>query len=166
MRKNIDYHAARWDEPLIMQLGTPGERGILLPACEKPILEETEDLASMLPAHLLRQTPPELPEVSQPRVVRHFIRLSQMTMGFDVTPDISEGTCTMKYSPKINEVFCNSLKLRQLHPYQDEETVQGILEIIYKLKLFLCEISGMDDFSFQPGGGSQAIYTNACIIRA
>ncbi|HOB11632.1 MAG TPA: aminomethyl-transferring glycine dehydrogenase subunit GcvPB [Syntrophomonadaceae bacterium] len=166
MRKNIDYHAARWDEPLIMQLGTPGERGVLLPACEKQILEETDDPANILPAHLLRQTPPELPEVSQPRVVRHFMRLSQMTMGFDVTPDISQGTCTMKYSPKINEVFCQSPKLRQLHPYQDEETVQGILEIIYKLKLFLCEISGMDDFTFQPGGGSQAIYTNACIIRA
>lgn len=166
MRKNIGYHAARWDEPLIMQLGSAGERGVLLPACEKQILDETEDPANTLPKSLLREAPPELPEVSQPRVVRHFMRLSQMTMGFDVTPDISQGTCTMKYSPKINDVFANSPKMTQLHPYQDEQTVQGILEIIYKLEMYLCEISGMAGFSFQPGGGSQAIYANACIIKA
>lgn len=166
MRKNFDYQAARWDEQFIMQLGTPGERGVLIPACEKQIIDETEDPSTILPSSLLRQTPPDLPEVSQPRVVRHFMRLSQMTMGFDLTPDISQGTCTMKYSPKINEVFCKSPKMMELHPYQNEQTVQGMLEIIYKLKLFLCEISGMEDFSFQPGGGSQAIFANACMIRA
>lgn len=166
MRKNFDYHAARWDEQFIMQLGTPGERGLLIPACEQEIIDKSEDPASVLPPFMLRDKGPDLPEVSQPRVVRHFMRLSQMTMGFDLTPDISQGTCTMKYSPKINEVFCKSPQMTQLHPYQDETTVQGILEIIYKLKLLLCEISGMDDFTFQPGGGSQAIYANACMIRA
>ncbi len=166
MRKKFDFHAARWDEPFIMQLGTPGERGVLLPACEKPIMEATQDPADLLPASVLRSSLPDLPEVSQPRVVRHFMRMSQMTMGFDLTPDISQGTCTMKYSPKINEVFCNSPKITQLHPCQDEQTVQGILEILYKVKMMLCEISGMDDFTFQPGGGSQAIFANACMIRA
>ncbi|MGS0765708.1 aminomethyl-transferring glycine dehydrogenase subunit GcvPB [Syntrophomonas curvata] len=166
MRKNMDYHSARWDEPFIMQLGTPGERGMLLPAVEEAIREETGDILASIPDSLQRKTKPELPEISQPRVVRHFLRLSQMTMGLDLTPDVSQGTCTMKYSPKINESFCRSPKMTSIHPYQDEDTVQGTLELIYKLNNLLCEISGMDDFSFQPGGGSQAIYTNACVIRA
>jgi glycine dehydrogenase subunit 2 len=56
--------------------------------------------------------------------------------------------------------------MTEIHPLQDEETVQGILEIMYKFEQILKEISGMSQFSLQPGGGSQAIYANASIIRA
>ena len=55
---------------------------------------------------------------------------------------------------------------RSLDPYQPEETAQGILEIIHKLELFLREISGLGSFSFQPGGGSQAILAMTSIVQA
>jgi glycine dehydrogenase subunit 2 len=72
----------------------------------------------------------------------------------------------MKYSPKVNEQLVRSPKLTELHPLQDESTVQGILEVIYHLEKMLKEISGMDYITLQPGAGSAAIYTNICMIRA
>ena len=70
--------------------------------------------------------------MSQMQVLRHYMRLSQETIGTDINIDIGLGTCTMKYSPKVNEQLARNPKLLEVHPYQDEETVQGILEIMYK----------------------------------
>ena len=72
----------------------------------------------------------------------------------------------MKYSPKVNEELVRSHKVTDLHPEQDDATVQGILEAMWRFERALCEISGMDRFTFQPGGGSQAVYANAAMIRA
>ena len=72
----------------------------------------------------------------------------------------------MKYSPKVNEALVRSHKVTHLHPWQDDATAQGILEAIYRLERIICEISGMDRASFQPGGGSQAVYANARMIAA
>ena len=71
----------------------------------------------------------------------------------------AEGTATMKYSPKVNEALVGSPEMAETHPLQDEDSVQGTLEIIYKLDLFLREISGLDQFTFQPPGGSMATFT-------
>jgi glycine dehydrogenase subunit 2 len=79
--------------------------------------------------------------------------------------DLGMGTCTMKYSPIIDEELVRLTKFCDIHPLQDENTVQGILQIMYEFAKFLSEISGMDEFTFQPGGGGHGIYTNACIIR-
>ena len=160
------FHSARWNEPFLLEMGTPGERGYFPPDVEAEITQEVGAGADLLPAALRRQETPRLPELSQPTVLRHFLRLSQMTMGAHITPDASLGTCTMKYSPLVNEQFCREPEMSELHPLQDDETVQGILEITYRFAEMLCEISGMDAFSFQPGGGSQAVFANACVIRA
>lgn len=166
MSRLRNFHAARWDEPLILEMGTPGERGYVPPAVDAGIADEIGDPQALIPPAMRRQEPPRLPEIAQPTVLRHYLRLSQMTMGCHVTPDASLGTCTMKYSPLANEQMVRSPKMSDLHPLQDDETVQGILEIIYRFERMLCEISGMDAFTFQPAGGSQAIFANACIIRA
>ena len=113
-----------------------------------------------------RKQPPALPELSQPQVLRHYVRLSQENLGADLNVDVGQGTCTMKYSPKVNEQLARSPKMTDLHPLQDEETVQGILEVMYRFEQILKEISGLDRFSLQPGAGSAAIYTNVAIIRA
>ena len=84
----------------------------------------------------------------------------------DLNIDIGQGTCTMKYSPKVNDQLARSPKLTELHPLQDEATVQGILEVMYRLEGMLKEISGMDRVTLQPGAGSAAIYANVCMIRA
>jgi glycine dehydrogenase subunit 2 len=72
----------------------------------------------------------------------------------------------MKYSPKVNDQLATSSKVADLHPLQDESTVQGMLEIMVRFEDILKAISGMDRFSLQPGAGSAAIYANASIIRA
>lgn len=159
------FHQAKWDEPIIFELSTPGERGILIPEAEDEIKNMVGDVISSVPEKMRRKEPSKLPELAQPKVLRHYLRLSQETLGADISINL-QGTCTMKYSPKVNEQLARLPQITELHPLQPEETVQGILEIMYKFEQILKEISGLDKFSFQPGGGSQAIYTNASIIRA
>ena len=161
-----DFHQARWDEPIIYELSTPGERGVLLPEIEEGIQNTVKDPIKKLPAHMVRSDEANLPEMGQMRVLKHYLRLSQENLGADLNIDIGQGTCTMKYNPKINEVLAQNPKISQLHPYQDESTVQGALEIIYNMDIALRAISGMDAFSLQTGGGSQALYSIISIIRA
>lgn len=165
-KTNRDFHEARWDEPIILELGNPGERGVFVPKASEKVREVVGGVDDILPAGLKRKQAPKLPEMSQMQVLRHYMRLSQETIGTDINIDIGLGTCTMKYSPKINEQFVRSSQLGELHPYQDESTIQGILEIIYKTQEYLKEISGMDCISLQPSGGSQAIFSNVETIRA
>ncbi|WP_283132740.1 aminomethyl-transferring glycine dehydrogenase subunit GcvPB [Rhizohabitans arisaemae] len=160
------FHQARWDEKLIFELSSPGERGVLPPLPDAGVREVAGDPVADLPAALRRSTPPGLPEMSQLHVLRHYLRLSQENLGVDLNVDVGQGTCTMKYSPKVHDRLVRSAKLADLHPLQDEETVQGVLEIIYRLEQMLCEISGMDRMSLQPGAGSAAIYANVAMIRA
>ncbi len=164
-RLRENFHQAKWDEPVIFELHTPGERGVLVPEVEPEIREAVGDGISHVPPSMRRKSKPALPEVSQMRVLKHFLRLSQHTLGADFNIDIGQGTCTMKYSPKINESFVRSPKTAEIHPYQNEDTVQGALEIIFKLDTFLQEISGMDKFTFQPGGGAAAILAMVSIIQ-
>ena len=160
-----EVQQARWNEPIIMNLGSPGERGVIVP----PVGDEIENLVgdgvSTLPAEMRREKPPTLPELSQHQVLRHFLRLSQETYGADVNTDFL-GTCTMKPTPKVNEQLIRAPEMADLHPLQDEDTVQGILEIMFRFELMLREISGMSRFTFQPGGGAHGIYANALMMRA
>jgi len=161
-----DFHQAKWDEPIIFELGSRGERGILVPEAGKEIEAEVGDGISKLPENMIRKEAPLLPELSQMQVLRHYLRLSQENLGADLNVDVGQGTCTMKYSPKINEKFAASPKFTELHPLQEDSTIQGILEIMYKLDLFLREISGLDRYTLQPGSGSQAILLMVSIIQA
>jgi glycine dehydrogenase subunit 2 len=160
------FHQARWDEPIIFELSQEGERGILLPEVEDEVENAVGDVVSTIPGIMRRKNPPKLPELCQSRVLRHYVRLSQETLGTDFNIDVGQGTCTMKYSPKVNEQLARMPQMTEIHPLQDEETVQGILEVMYKFEQILKEISGLYQFSFQPAAGSQGIYANASIIRA
>jgi glycine dehydrogenase subunit 2 len=160
------FHQASWDEPVIFELSQPGQHGVLVPSVDSEIKAEIGNPAQALPKALRRKTAPALPEMSQIHVLRHFARLSQENLGVDLNIDIGQGTCTMKYNPKVNDQLANSPKLTELHPLQDEATVQGILEVMYRLEEMLKEISGMDRVALQPGAGSAAIYANIRMIRA
>jgi glycine dehydrogenase subunit 2 len=164
--KRRAFHQAKWDEEVIFELSTKGERGILVPPVETAVSDEVGDGISALPESLRRKTPPALPEISQMRVLKHYLRLSQHTLGADLNVDIGQGTCTVKYNPKINDALAASPRAAELHPLQDESTIQGALEIIYRTDLFMREISGLDRFSFQPASGSAAILAMASIIQA
>ena len=160
------FHQARWDEPVIFELSQPGQRGILVPPVEAGIQEAVGDPLQELPEYMRRPAPPPLPELAQPQVLRHYMRLSQENLGADLNVEIGQGTCTMKYSPKINERLAAHHKLVDLHPLQDAETVQGILEIMYRFEQMLKAISGMDRFTLKPAAGSAAIYANVAMMRA
>ena len=160
------YHQARWDEPVLFDLSQPGERGILVPDLENAIIQEIPDPLAGLPEAMRRKTPPALPEMSQNRVLRHYLRLSQQTLGADLNVDIGQGTCTMKYNPKVNEQLGRDPRVSELHPLQDVDTVQGMLHVYHEVELLLMEVSGMDAVSLQGRSGSQAIYGNFAVLRA
>jgi glycine dehydrogenase subunit 2 len=157
MTRLPNYHAARWDEPVVLTMGRPGRRGsIPSAAIDAP--------AAGVPDGMRRTTPPKLPELSEFEVQRHYLHLSQMTLGMMGVNLF--GTCTMKYNARLNEHVVARPWLAELHPDQDEETLQGVLEIVHGFDLILRELSGMAAFVFQPGGGADAAYTHACITRA
>lgn len=157
------FRQARWDEPVIFKLGGKGRRGSSLPLVEPEVAELASHLVDELPKDVKRSKPPNLPELSEVEVVRHFTRLSQMSYGVDLG-FYPLGSCTMKYDPKINDVLATGAG--ELHPYQDESTVQGILEILYKLSRWLAEITGTDSVSLQPSAGAHGELLGALIMRA
>jgi glycine dehydrogenase subunit 2 len=160
-----NFHQAKWDEEVIFELSNKGERGILVPEAEPEIQAVVGDGMTSLPPNMVRAAPPALPEIAQMRVLKHFLRLSQENLGADLNIDVGQGTCTVKYNPKINEVLASSKKASALHPCQDESTVQGALQIMYELDCFFREISGLDRFTLQCSSGSHAILTMASIVR-
>ena len=158
------YHAPVWNEPIILEMDQRGERGILLPEVEEGIRRSVGPAERLLPRNVVRKSPPALPELSQAQVLRHYLRLSQQTLGMELDVDLGVGTCTMKYSPKVNERL--AAMIVDVHPDQPEETIQGLLEVVWRFgHVFLGEISGMDEFSFQPPGGSAAAFNNACVMK-
>ena len=159
-----DYHAARWDEPLVMQIGAKGRRGQLYPPPDPAIVKAVGAAHSLIPAAMARPVPPALPELTEPEVQRHYLHLSQQTQGM---MGISLfGTCTMKYNARLGELIAARPELAEVHPDQPEDTLQGILEIIHSFDLILRELSGMDQYIFQPGGGADAAYSHCCVTRA
>ena len=158
------YHSAVWDEPLIMEMGEPGRRGCLFPQAETDVAQMAGPADELVPRALRRKQAPALPEMSEPDVLRHYLHLSQETLGM---MGISLfGTCTMKYNPRLAEDLAMRPSIADLHPQQDPSTLQGVLEVIHGLDQILRELSGMDQFVFQPAGGADAAYTQACITRA
>jgi len=157
------FKQACWDEPIILNLGRKGRRGCALPSVKEEVRKRVGDVLISLPLRLRRKTLPRLPELSEVEVVRHFTRLSQMNYGVDLG-FYPLGSCTMKYNPKINELLASDVA--EIHPYQDENTVQGILEILYTLSKWLAEITDTYEVSLQPAAGAQGEFLGALIMRA
>ena len=122
-------------------------------------------IEELIPKSHLRKSPLPLPEVNELDVVRHFTRLSHKNYSVD-TNMYPLGSCTMKYNPKINEKIASMDEWANIHPYQDEKTVQGILELIYETQEYLCEISGMDAVSMHPAAGAHGELLGLMLIKA
>lgn len=163
LREN--FQQARWNEPIIFEMSRPNVRGILPPEADEELIKTVGDVVSKLPDGIRRKKLPNLPELSQKHVLQHYIRLSQETLGSNLSNDLSEGTCTMKYNPRVNEDLVRETNFAELHPCQDLDTVQGMLEVYYKFQNIVKEVSGLDRFTLQPGGGSHAVFTAAVIVR-
>ncbi len=143
-------HAA----PLLFELSKPGRRSSQLPRCDVPQIA----LDQLLPAEALADVPPPLPELAEPDIVRHFTNLSTMNMSVD-THFYPLGSCTMKYNPKRNERLASLPGWLDIHPYQPDPTIQGLLRLLYDLQADLAEISGLPEVTLQPAAGAHGELT-------
>src|SRR5688572_24827889 len=123
---------------LLFEQSKPGRRSTRLPACDVPEIAPEK----LLPKSVLADSLPGLPEVTEPQIVRHFLNLSTWNMSVN-THFYPLGSCTMKYNPKRNERIANFPGIVDLHPYQPESTIQGLLQMLYEVQNYLAEIAGL-----------------------
>ncbi len=147
----------KYYDKLIFELSRQGRIGYSLPDSF-----ESEEGLSAIPSDLLRQSAPDLPEVSEVDVVRHYTNLSQMNFGVD-TGFYPLGSCTMKYNPKINEEVVSLFN--GLHPLQPKETVKGAEQVLEEMDKALAAITGMKHFTFLPCAGAHGELTGLMLMR-
>jgi glycine dehydrogenase subunit 2 len=146
---------------LLFELSKPGRRALQCPACDVP----PAPVAELLGSDAVSAAPPPLPELAEPDVVRHYTNLSTRNMSVD-THFYPLGSCTMKYNAKRNERLAALPGLADLHPYQPESTIQGLLQLLYELQEMLAEISGLPAVSLQPAAGAHGELTALMVAAA
>jgi glycine dehydrogenase subunit 2 len=142
---------------LIFERSQPGRRGGTVPAYDLPAAE--------VPPELARAEPPRLPELAEPELIRHFTELTTRNFGID-TGFYPLGSCTMKYNPRYNERAALLAGFRDLHPLQEEDGIQGALELEWRLQAILAEVAGLPAVSLQPAAGSQGELTGLMLFHA
>lgn len=141
---------------LLFERSHPGRRCTILPACDVPAAE--------IDPALCREQAPHLPQMSENELSRHYTELAKQTYGVN-DGFYPLGSCTMKYNPKINDQIAALPGFASIHPLQPEETVQGCLEALDLAAQYLCEITGMDDMTFQPAAGAHGELTGLMLIK-
>jgi glycine dehydrogenase subunit 2 len=145
-------------QPNLFERSRPGRGGGKMPHPPKDALDR-------IPAAARRDTPPALPELNEPEVVRHYVNLSQLNYAID-TGFYPLGSCTMKFNPKLNEWAARLPGFANLHPLSPDEVAQGTLQLLWELEQILAEVSGMRAVSLQPAAGAQGELTGILMIRA
>ena len=148
------------DSRVIFEKSVKGRIGVSLPESDVPEIPFTNTISP----ELLRDIPAELPEVSEPQVVRHYVNLSVKNHHID-RDFYPLGSCTMKYNPKINDALASLPGFANIHPDQPTETVQGALHIMYELEQMLLKITGMSDATLQLSAGSQGEFAGLLIMK-
>ncbi len=146
---------------LIFELSRPGRRAARFP---RPDVPQTE-ASALLPADALASAPPPLPEVTESDVIRHYVNLSTLNMSVD-THFYPLGSCTMKYNPKRHERWARLGGFGDVHPYQTESRLQGMLGILYEMQQMLGEIAGLPAVSLQPAAGAHGEMTALLVAAA
>ena len=158
------FKQATWNEKVIFDLGASGRRGHILPKSEAEIMQSTGKMDKLIPAKMFRTKKPRLPELSEVEVMRHYLRLSEMNFGVD-SGFYPLGSCTMKYNPKIDEQLASLPSFANIHPYQDQSDIQGILEILYRLERWLAEITGTYEVCLHPAAGAHGELLGTLLMR-
>jgi len=151
-------NAQLFEEPLIFELSQKGKTSFTI------YNDDLEDIELNLPKELLREDI-NLPEVSEPEVVRHFTRLSTWNYGIDLG-FYPLGSCTMKYNPRINEEIANNSYFLQLHPALEEKYIQPLLKLVFELQELIKTITDMPAVTLQPAAGAHGELTGIFLIRA
>jgi glycine dehydrogenase subunit 2 len=75
------------------------------------------------------------------------------------------GSCTMKYNPRIDEEMAALPGFTGIHPLAPKHTTAGCQEVLDTARTLLCEITGMDDMTFQPAAGAHGEFTGVLLIK-
>jgi glycine dehydrogenase subunit 2 len=145
----------------IFERGARGRRAFQCPQLDVPEVA----LDELLPSHLRRAEPARLPELSEPEIVRHYVRLSKRNFDLD-SGFYPLGSCTMKHNPRLHERVAALPGHARLHPLQDPERAQGALELMWNLERALSEISGLPHVCLQPSAGSHGELAGVLLTRA
>ena len=141
---------------LIFEKSVPGRRCTILPACD---VERVS-----LPASLRRETKPLLPEMSETDISRHYTELCKQVHGVNCG-FYPLGSCTMKYNPRIDEEMAALPGFANVHPLSPAEDLDGMQQVLDTAAQYLCEITGMDDMTFQPAAGAHGEFTGVLLIK-
>lgn len=156
MKKNPGTKGLKFNEPLLWEKSRENRMAISIPT---PEVKETK-----LEDHLIGDLP-DLPELSELDVVRHYIRLSQWNFSID-SGMYPLGSCTMKYNPKTNEVQAGRQGFSGAHPFAGDEFSQGALKLMKTLEDYLAKITGFDAVTLQPAAGAHGELTGMLMIHA
>lgn len=135
---------------LLFELSQPGRGTVVFPECDVPAVSS---IPAVDPGFLSTQDP-DLPEIAEPDVVRHFVNLSTLNMSVD-SHFYPLGSCTMKYNPKRHERLARLPLACNAHPWQPEDQIQGLLRVLFDLQGMLAEIAGLPAVSLHPAAGAQ-----------
>ena len=141
---------------LIFEKSVTGRGMQYLPGCD---VEE-----AALPAALVREKGPALPEISETDLSRHYTELNKQVHGVN-SGFYPLGSCTMKYNPRIDEEMAALPGFIGVHPLAPAHTVEGCREVLDTARELLCEITGMDDMTFQPAAGAHGEFTGVLLIK-
>ncbi|HEX4636546.1 MAG TPA: aminomethyl-transferring glycine dehydrogenase subunit GcvPB [Rhizomicrobium sp.] len=143
------------EEPLLFELGH-GAIGVDLP----DVTVSDARLGGMR-----RKDEIGLPGLSEPEVVRHYVRLSRMNYAIDAGL-YPLGSCTMKHNPRLNEKMARLPGFGDLHPMAPQSTAQGALELISQLMNWLTTLTGMPAVAMSPKAGAHGELCGLLAIRA
>ena len=141
---------------LIFEKSAAGRGQQYLPSCD------VEEVA--LPDCLVRESAPKLPELSETDISRHYTELNKNVHGVNCG-FYPLGSCTMKYNPRIDEEMAALPGFTGIHPLAPKYSAEGCREVLDTARKYLCEITGMDDMTFQPAAGAHGEFTGVLLIK-
>ncbi len=144
------------EEPLIFELGRAGMCGVDLPDVK---------VGDSRLGGLRRRGSIGLPGLSEPEVVRHYVRLSRNNYSIDAGL-YPLGSCTMKHNPRLNEKLARLPGFGDLHPLAPQSQTQGALALIAELMKWLTTLTGMPAVAMSPKAGAHGELCGILTIRA
>lgn len=161
LEKPVDRPLPYFDDRLIYEKSRIGARAWRVPKNDV----KSQPATSYLSGVALRKTPPVLPEVSELEVIRHYTNLSRLNYAISTT-FYPLGSCTMKYNPVMNEVAVMLPGFREIHPLQDDNSVQGALALAKRVMDYLAEVTGLPGVTLHPCSGAQGELTALLVCKA
>lgn len=142
------------ESELLIRQSRPGACGVDLPEVADFSLRTGQNNRSQI----------GLAEVNEPQVIRHFVRLSNQNYSIDAG-FYPLGSCTMKHNPRLNEKMARLPGFADIHPLQDQSTVQGALELMFNLQNWLATLTGLGAVSLAPAAGAQGEFAGMLVIK-